>query len=207
MSKRRNSTQSVRANTGSRGRLSARDKLLDAANKLFYAHGISAVGIDRVIEEAGVAKMSLYNNFDSKDALVAAWLERKHAEWMLWLRSFVEKKPPASRPAAVFDALDEWFHTDEFRGCAFINVAAEVKDPRSKAFQISAAHTVDLNASIRRWIAEAKPKLSSAALDLAAQEITMLAAGAILWAALHGPDHVAARAKDSAARLLAETSR
>lgn len=207
MPKPRSTPKPVRANSGSRGRLSARDKLLNAADKLFYAHGISAVGIDRVIAEAGVAKMSLYNHFDSKDALVAAWLERKHGEWMLWLRSFVERAPRESRPLAVFDALDEWFHTDDFRGCAFINVAAEVKDSRSKAFQISAAHTAELNSSIREWIAGARPKLSGAALDLAAQEMTMLAAGAILWAALHGADHVASRAKGSASRLLSESLR
>ncbi|MBX3380291.1 MAG: TetR/AcrR family transcriptional regulator [Phycisphaeraceae bacterium] len=185
----------------------AREKLLDAAGELFYAHGISAVGIDRIIAKAGVAKMSLYNHFDSKDALVAAWLERKHTEWMAWLRTTVEKSRPAVRPLALFDALDQWFHTKEFKGCAFINVAAEIKDPRSKAFQISAAHTVDLNAAIRGWIAGACTQLSPSALDLAAQEITMLAAGAILWAALHGPTNVAARAKESAARLLEVSDR
>lgn len=184
----------------------ARERLLDAAGELFYAHGISAVGIDRIIAKAGVAKMSLYNHFDSKDALVAAWLERKHAEWMDWLRSAVEKSKPPQRPLALFDALDRWFHTSEFKGCAFINVAAEIKDPRSRAFQISAAHTVEFNAAIRGWIAGARPSLSPGALDLAAQQISMLAAGAILWAALHGPANVAARAKESAARLL-EVSR
>ena len=182
--------------------MSARDKLLNAADELFYAHGISAVGIDRVISRAGVAKMSLYHHFDSKDALVAAWLERKHAAWMAWLRGIVEREPAAKRPLAVFDALDEWFHAENFRGCAFVNVAAELKDPRSKAFRISAAHTAELNGAIRDWIAGAKPALGARKLDLASQEFSMLVAGAIVWAAMHGPDLVAARAKETAGRLL-----
>ncbi|MBX3390667.1 MAG: TetR/AcrR family transcriptional regulator [Phycisphaeraceae bacterium] len=184
------------------GRLSARDKLLKAADELFYAHGISAIGIDRVIAKAGVAKMSLYHHFDSKDALVAAWLERKHGAWMAWLRGIVETSAPAKRPLAIFDALDSWFHTENFKGCAFINVAAEVKDPRSKAFRISAAHTAELNSSIRGWIAGAKPKLGDRDLDRAAQEVSMLVAGAIVWAAMHGPDGAADRGKESTKRLL-----
>ena len=204
MANRTSQSRSARANQGSRGRVSARDRLLKAADELFYAHGIGAVGIDRVIATAGVAKMSLYNHFDSKDDLVAAWLERRHDQWMGWLRGCVAKAPPASRPLAVFDALDEWFHTDDFRGCAFINVAAEIKDRRSKAFQISAAHTAELNSAIRLWIAESQPSLSDSSLDRSAQELTMLVAGAILWAAMHGPDQVAGRAKASAKRLLTD---
>lgn len=202
MKTERAKSKSTRAGVSRRGSLSAREKLLRAAGELFYAHGISAVGIDRVVAKAGVAKMSLYHHFDSKDALVAAWLEQRHASWMAWLRGIVEASPPPKRPLAVFDALDSWFHADNFRGCAFINVAAEIKDPRSRAFRIAAAHTSELNASIRGWIAGAKPDLGARELDLAAQEMSVLVAGAILWAAMHGPDRVAERAKESAKRLL-----
>ncbi len=205
MPKSRSSNKPARAKgpSSSRGRVSARDKLLNAADELFYAHGIASVGIDRVIARAGVAKMSLYNHFDSKDALVAAWLERKHADWMAWLSGQVVKSPVISRPLAVFDALDQWFNTDDFRGCAFINVAAEVKDPRSKAFQISAAHSAAVNRAFRDLVAAAHPALDDPTLDRIAQELTMLAVGAILWAAMHGPDQAAPRARESAARLLA----
>ena len=89
------------------------------------------MGVDRVVAEAGVAKATLYRHFRSKDELVVAFLRRRDGRWRDWLRSAVERLAPrpADRPLAVFDALGEWFASDDFRGCAFINAAAEIADP------------------------------------------------------------------------------
>jgi len=108
---------------------SARARLLEAAARRFYADGISATGIDTITADAGVAKMSLYNNFDSKADLVEAYLQVRHDEW-LGLYADREKRASDSRAriGAVFDAyLDhaELAYKNGFRGCGLLNAAAE----------------------------------------------------------------------------------
>jgi AcrR family transcriptional regulator len=105
---------------------SPRDRLLEAASELFYAEGVQSVGIDRVIERAGVAKASLYSTFGSKEALVCAYLGARHDETLARLRSAVAAtEDPVERILAVFDAQARLFRTPDFRGCAFIAAAAE----------------------------------------------------------------------------------
>jgi len=108
----------------------ARERLLDAASRLFYAHGITATGIDAVTAEAGVAKMSLYNNFASKDDLISAYIEARHQEWLALHRNRAEAaRTPSERVLAVFDAyVDHASHAYEhgFRGCGLLNAAAEL---------------------------------------------------------------------------------
>jgi AcrR family transcriptional regulator len=108
---------------------SARERLLAAANELFYAEGVQTVGIDRVIEHAGVAKASLYNAFGSKENLVRAYLEGRHKATVDLLRRAVERhSDPRQRLLAVFDAQAELFAEPSFRGCAFITASAEAPD-------------------------------------------------------------------------------
>jgi AcrR family transcriptional regulator len=110
-------------------RQSARERLLAAANELFYADGVQTVGIDRVIEHAGVAKASLYNTFGSKENLVRAYLEGRHEATVDRLRHSVERRSdPRQRLLAVFDAQVEMFAEPSFRGCAFITASAEAPD-------------------------------------------------------------------------------
>jgi len=105
---------------------SARERLLDAANELFYAEGVHTVGIDRVIERAGVAKASLYNTFGSKDELVRAYLQGRHAKTAARISRWVERQDdPRGRLLGVFDAQDEMFADPGFRGCAFASASAE----------------------------------------------------------------------------------
>ena len=94
----------------SSSRSSARDRILNAASELFYREGVQNVGIDRIIAESGVAKMSLYNHFKSKDALIAAWLQERDVSWRTWFQTTVEQlvTEPCDRILAVFDALHEW---------------------------------------------------------------------------------------------------
>jgi AcrR family transcriptional regulator len=105
---------------------SARERLLEAASELFYAEGVHTVGIDRVIERAGVAKASLYNTFGSKDELVRAYLEGRHAATSARITRYLERySDPRERLLGVFEAQGELFAEPGFRGCAFVSASAE----------------------------------------------------------------------------------
>jgi AcrR family transcriptional regulator len=105
---------------------SPRERLLEAASVLFYAEGIQSVGIDRVIERAGVAKASLYSTFGSKEELVCAYLNTRHEQALTGLRAAVAAtEDPIERILAVFDAQARLFRSPDFRGCAFAAAAAE----------------------------------------------------------------------------------
>ncbi|MGW4027421.1 TetR/AcrR family transcriptional regulator, partial [Streptomyces sp. NPDC005009] len=115
--------------TGTR-RGAAREKLLAAAARRFYADGVTATGIDTITAEAGVAKMSLYNNFSSKADLVRAYLDARHEEWLgLYRRRLEQARDGRGGVLAVFDAYaDHAAHAYEhgFRGCGLLNAAAEL---------------------------------------------------------------------------------
>jgi AcrR family transcriptional regulator len=108
-------------------RRSARDRLLDAADELFYEEGVHTVGIDRVIERAGVAKASLYNVFGSKDELIRAYLERRHARRQQRISEALATRyaTPRERLLGVFEVLGEVLSEPGYRGCAFMNASAE----------------------------------------------------------------------------------
>jgi AcrR family transcriptional regulator len=109
-------------------RRSPRERLLDAAGELFYAEGVQSVGIDRVIERAGVAKASLYSTFGSKEELVGAYLDERHARIIGRLRvavDAVDPGDPVARILTVFDTQAELFGAPGFHGCAFTAAAAE----------------------------------------------------------------------------------
>jgi AcrR family transcriptional regulator len=108
--------------------LSARDRLLAAADELFYAEGVHVVGIDRILERAGVAKASLYSTFGSKDELVRAYLENHFRRRQKRLASVLAaKKTPRERILAVFGDVEDLLAGSEFRGCRFISAAAEAQ--------------------------------------------------------------------------------
>ncbi len=122
---------------------SARERLVDVASRLFYAEGIHAVGVDRVIVEAGVAKATLYAHFASKDELVAAYLARRSDQWVAAVEQRVASAPTASTEAiskalVPFDVLAERAASADYRGCPFINAAAEFPEPGPVADQITA---------------------------------------------------------------------
>src|SRR6202046_1973764 len=105
---------------------SPREPRPQAASELFYAEGIQSVGIDRVIERAGVAKASLYSTFGSKEQLVCAYLDARHAQTLGRLRAAVDAvEDPVERILAVFDAQAQLFRAPDYHGCAFTAAAAE----------------------------------------------------------------------------------
>ncbi|HMA51646.1 MAG TPA: helix-turn-helix domain-containing protein [Magnetospirillaceae bacterium] len=125
--------------------LSARDRILTTALRLFYRDGIRATGIDRIIAESGVAKMSFYRHFPSKADLVRAFLAARHERWMGWFTAAVERRFATEGLAAIAGALAEWFAEEDFRGCAFINTVAE----SGAAFPAAVEHKRELEAYIR----------------------------------------------------------
>jgi AcrR family transcriptional regulator len=110
------------------GSLSARDRLLAAADELFYAEGVHVVGIDRILERAGVAKASLYKTFGSKDELVRAYLENHFRRRQARIaRILAEHTSPRARILAIFAEVEGFLAGSAFRGCRFINAAAEAR--------------------------------------------------------------------------------
>ncbi|MFF3171974.1 TetR/AcrR family transcriptional regulator [Streptomyces sp. NPDC057900] len=114
------------ASVRSTARPSARERLLAAADELFYAEGVQSVGIDRVIEHAGVAKASLYNTFGGKEQLVRAYLDTRHTATADRItRAVAEYDTPREQMLAVFDSQGRQFDRPDFHGCAFIRAGAE----------------------------------------------------------------------------------
>ncbi len=180
--------------------INLREKILDVATDLFYREGIHAVGVDRIVKESGVAKMTLYNHFDSKDILIAEALKRHGEQWRADFVASVEKKAKAPRDKilAVFDTLEAWFDGKEFRGCAFINAAVELADTRHAGRKISADHMKHIRDYLASLTQEAGFKRSG---ELAGQ-LQLLVQGAIVAAVIEGSSDSARRARKVAATLL-----
>jgi len=160
----------------SRYALPARERILATAHELFYRHGIRATGIDRVIAEAGVTKVTFYRHFPSKNDLILAYLEHRHRLWMDWLVEALERhrgrgRGTATRLVAVFQ---EWFGGEGYRGCAFINAVVELGGTVPEVTEIAVRHKHEVTDVIARMLPES-PDLQDHALA-----ITVALDGAIL---------------------------
>jgi AcrR family transcriptional regulator len=182
----------------------ARQRILDTADRLFYAEGVRAVGIDRIIAESGAAKMTLYSHFRSKDDLILAVLQHREEQFMAWFGQTMERhiKAGENRLAALFAALEEWFETPTFRGCAFINASVELADPTHPGFLYARQQKARFHAFLARLIEET---LGTAAARLA-PAIAVLVEGAIVTAVIDGTSKAAHVARDAALRLLPQTA-
>ena len=129
----------------------ARERLLDAAEALIYAGGIHATGVDAIVRAAGAARKSFYTHFDSKDALVAAALSRRDERWMRWFvaGTLARGRTPQARLIGMFDVLREWFASDGFHGCAFLNAAGEIASPDDPVRLVARQHKERLLAFVR----------------------------------------------------------
>jgi AcrR family transcriptional regulator len=138
--------------------LSARERILDTAYDLFSRHGIRAVGVDRIIATSGVAKMSLYRHFHSKDALVLVFLQEREKRWtMAWLHAEVMSRAGdgAGRMLAIFDVFDEWFQKTDFEGCSFINVLLEFGELDHPIRKATTAHLATIRGLVREFAEQA----------------------------------------------------
>jgi AcrR family transcriptional regulator len=180
----------------------AKDRLLEAASELFYSQGVGATGIDAITARAGVAKMSLYNNFTSKADLVNAYIQRRHAEWQALYRARVDQaKTPQERVLAVFDSYvdhAELAYVWGFRGCGLLNAAAElpVGDPGRA---VVSAQKEEAERLFQKHLRELKPNAGQA-IDETAEHLSFLLEGAMQRAGLDGHD-----ARLKSARKIAES--
>ncbi len=177
----------------------ARERLLDTAYELFSRRGIRDVGIDELIERAGVAKATLYRYFPSKDDLVAAFLDRRDQRWTKeWVAAEATKRGsnPEERLLAIFDLFDEWFRMKDFEGCSFINVLLEMgsQHPAGRACIV---HLETIRSVVRGLAEEAGLEDPEAF----AMSWHILMKGSIVQAA-EGDSQAAQRAKAMAHRLI-----
>jgi AcrR family transcriptional regulator len=183
---------------------SVRERLLAAANALFYEEGVHTVGIDRVIERAGVAKASLYSTFGSKEDLVRAYLTERHELRKRRLLECIAKHhTPRDRILGIFDLLGESCAAPYFRGCAFINASAE--GPRT-----GKARTVcdESRAWMKNLFRDLARDAGAADPDQLGDQLMLLYDGAMITASMDSDPSGAAKARAMAAGLLdAQTKR
>lgn len=161
-----------------------REHLVETARRLFYRDGFHATGIDAILAEAGVAKMTLYKHFKSKEELILAALERQDEWFRTWIAAGVERraKQPADRLLALFDTLEEWFRSEAFCGCAFIKAAGEFPSLEDPIHQIAMTHQQMVHSYIRGLAADAGARDP----DTLACQLCLLLQGAIIAAQTTG---------------------
>lgn len=187
----------------------ARERLLDAAETLIYAGGIHATGVDSIVKLSGAARKSFYAHFESKEALVAAALERRDERWMTW---FVEGtlacgKTPRARLLGMFDVLREWFGRPDFHGCAFLNASGEIAASDDPIRVVAREHKARLLGFVREQcdaLATSGGVNRKAVARLARQWLVLID-GAIGVALVSG-DASAARDARAAAELLLDAA-
>lgn len=185
-------------NRGPRGH--ARERILDAAYELFSRGGIRAVGVEKVIDRAGVARMTLYRHYPSKDDLALDFLRRREELWTKkWLQGEVERRTPDPRERllAIFDVFDGWFQRDDFEGCSFVNVLLETSE-ESPVREATVTHL----AAIRGFVARLATEAGVDKPDDFARRWHILMKGSII-AACEGDLEAARRARSVGAVLLA----
>lgn len=176
--------------------------------RVFYRHGFHASGLDRILEEGRISRMTLYNHFKSKDEVILAALRRRDEIFRNKLMKFVDAKTrsPRERLLAVFDFHEQWFQEEDFCGCMFINASAEFNDPQSPPRQVAAEH----KRAILRYLAELSRDCGFARPEHIANQLNILIEGAIVSAHVVGqvqgggadPGAAAGLAREMARRII-----
>lgn len=138
--------------------VSTAERILTTAHDLFYQHGIRAVGVDRLIAESGVAKRTFYRHYPTKDDLVLRFLDYRHERWMCWFTDALQRN--GGTAAAIAPSLREWFASDTYRGCAFINAVVELGDSLPAAVDVSRRHKADVVEAIGNVLPRASKGLA-----------------------------------------------
>lgn len=178
----------------------ARDRILETAFRLFYAKGIRAVGVDLIIAESGVAKATFYKHFPAKDDLVVAYLDKVDAIWSGQLRDAAAAvgPDPADQLVGLFDALGSACRRDGYRGCAFINAAAE-SQPGTPVHERTVAH----KAAVLAWIKGLAEQAGAREPDSLARALTLLLDGGLASGSLDASPEAPEAAQASARALIA----
>jgi AcrR family transcriptional regulator len=179
----------------------ARSRILETADRLFYQEGIRAVGIDRIIAEASVAKMTLYAHFSSKDDLIVAVLKHREESILEHFQVVMAREQKVGRAPleSFFVALREWFSAPGFRGCAFQNACAELADPSHPGSLFVRGHKERFDQFLHGLVDEAIGSTGSTVADA----VSMLVEGAIVTAVINHTPGAAEIARDAAMQLVA----
>ena len=185
----------------SEARKPVRERILETAAEMFYHDGIRAVGIDAIIARSGVAKMSLYRHFSSKDALVAAWLEDRNAFfWRRWDRAEAARgDDPRSRLEGILDMIASTVSQRQWRGCPFLNTGTEFPEPDHPARGIILANKQAVRVRLRTLAAAAGARDP----DVLAQQLQLLIDGAYAIGQSLGPEGPAKTVADAGRALIA----
>ena len=169
-----------------------KERILQTADKLFYLQGIRAVGVDTIAAEIGISKRTLYNHFPSKDALIAAYLERR------FVQPRPSERPPDEQILATFDALERRFSARDFRGCPFVNAVAELGAEDKSVRKIAIA----FKESRRLWFRDLLDQLGVADAESLATQLAVLVDGCIAQDLVRNDPSMARAAKAAATVLL-----
>lgn len=181
-------------------RQSARDRLLATAGRLFYERGFLGVGVDEIVAESGVAKMTLYRHFRSKDDLVVAYLRRADDEFSDWFeRALATEREPRAKLSAVFRALGVLAQSQQCLGCTFQMSASEYPDPSHPAHKIAVAHKREA----RRQFADLARKAELRDPGKLADQLLLLMDGAWVASRMFGRNNPARHVADAAEALIA----
>lgn len=178
----------------------ARERILETADRLFYQDGVRAVGIDRIIAESEVAKMSLYKHFPSKDDLILAVLQHREVSVLAFFRSAMARhgKKAKSPLRAFFAALKDFFESPGFRGCPFQNAAVELADPAHPGASFVRGHKQRFSEFLRGLV---EASVGKAAAKVA-PAVAVLVEGALVTAVIQGVPDAADVARDAALKLV-----
>ena len=180
-----------------------RQRLAAAAVELFYTRGFQAVGLDQVLDAAGVSKTTFYKHFDSREELMLEAVRmRDRWEAEAWTRAMCELAgdDPAGQLLAVFDVMERWFNDPAFRGCIFINTAAEFPDPRDPIHQAAAKHKRE-NRDYYRDLAR---RAGATDAEAFADQYAVLVEGTLILRQVHDRDDAARVVRPAAEALLRE---
>jgi AcrR family transcriptional regulator len=194
-----------RASAARRDGGTARTRLLAAAAECFYANGVNGTGIDTITAVAGVAKMSLYNNFRSKDDLVRAYLEARHEEWLDLYRARLASADDSARAgvAAVFDAYVDhasMAYQHGFRGCGLLNAAAELP-AGAQGRALVRRHKEDVESLLAGHLARIAP-MTTEQVTSVSRQLSFLLEGAVARAGLEGTSDLLAQARTLALEIV-----
>ncbi len=199
----------VRARSGGKSapvaKAKANKRLLEAAIGLCCRKGIAATSVDEIIDASGVARMTLYNRYGSKDALIHAALAHEASVWRAWFftRLAETRGAPREKLLAFFDIMEEWFRRDDYLGCALMNAAMESRNTDEKLAEIIRNHKSHVLEQLRALVAAAGVE----DVELLTQQFDLLMDGAIVKAAIKKTSAPAMEAKKIAAALLPEGER
>src|SRR5512132_3144883 len=190
--------------TAAESKPAARERILEAATRLFLRDGFRAVGVDTIIAEAGVAKMTLYAHFPSKDDLIVAYLERANEQFWEWLDgASAGVDDPRARLVAMFDAVGTLANSRQCLGCTFQGTAAEFPDPEHPGHRVALAHKQAVLARLGTLAREADLRDPEALAD----QLLLLMDGAWVAARMFGPHNPGAQVAAAATALIQAHSR